>query len=184
MLRISMLKWVRFACLVIAISAGGTSWGQTKLNPRTCVVAEKVTNECPEIDETQCPIGPCVRQFAEQIGCLSYSEEGIRIIYGEALQLNPGGTVQAARQANAGEVGRMPIRPILGLVCYENAPCGCVQVVPGYSSCRRGTFSQYAIYSWKPSNGAGDCIGTGFGSSGWDSEAIGWDSEVIPLENK
>jgi len=166
MFRFSMLGWVGVAFLVVAVSAGKTSLGQSvsgmvpipdvppalpndALEPRTCVVDEKVTDRCPDIEETKCPGGTCPYSG---VGC--FNEDGKKVVL-EVKQKNAGATVQAAREATEKEKKDLkafqPNVPDSPVVCYEAALCYCKTLMPGQTICTRLEFFQQSLYSWTAS---------------------------------
>ena len=161
MLRMSMLGWVGVAFLIITMLGETVALGQDNLdkpfrplivpldayNRRTCVVDVRVTDECPDVSEIQCPTGGC----STILGCLS--AEGKRVIT-EYVPKNAGATVKAVRQATEKEISDFtafrPEQPDSPVVCYEFAFCFCRSLAPEPGAqCIRGELMQANIYSWK-----------------------------------
>ena len=111
------------------------------------MVDVRVTDECPDVSEIQCPTGGC----STILGCLS--AEGKRVIF-EYVPKNAGATVKAVRNATEKEISDFtafrPEQPDSPVVCYEFAYCFCRSLAPAPGAqCIRGELMQANIYSWK-----------------------------------
>jgi hypothetical protein len=165
MLRLSIFGWVGVAFVLVFVPGATSALGQViphpkeeprtppidaPGNPRTCVVDVKVTDKCPEVQETNCPTGACAKTG---LGC--DTTDGKTISFERKLR-NPGATVQAAREATAEEKKNsqafQPNKPDSPVVCYEFRGCFCKSLAPMPGTrCVRGDLYQKTIYSWTAS---------------------------------